>query len=145
VTALGQIVPHVYVGSDPKLLERVPNPMKPFAATFGVMTALVNISGDEFTTVCPITGGPDFGSIEINYSPDEWIVESKSLKLYLGSYRQEPTFHEKVVAKVCYDLRVLLIPKWIEVKGNFKPRGGLAIKPSAMWTPITYLEDDDGE
>jgi 7-cyano-7-deazaguanine reductase len=126
MTALGQQVPHIYVGADPKLLERVPNPI---TNDYRITTTVVTISGDEFTTLCPITGGPDYGSVEIVYKPDEWLVESKALKLYLGSFRMEPMFHEKAIAKICSDLANLLEPDWLEIEGIFKPRGGLAIKP----------------
>jgi 7-cyano-7-deazaguanine reductase len=97
------------------------------------ITPSITLTTDEFTSICPVTGGPDFGSITIVYGPDSWILESKSLKLYLESYRQEPTFHERVVSKICHDIKELIQPMWIEVSGKFKPRGGISIEPSCTY------------
>lgn len=83
----------------------------------------------EFTSVCPITGQPDFANIIISYVPDKKIVESKSLKLYLFSYREHGDFHEDVVNKIMKDLIALLDPKYIEVWGKFLPRGGISLDP----------------
>ena len=83
----------------------------------------------EFTSLCPITGQPDFANIVISYVPDGKLVESKSLKLYLFSYRNHGDFHEDVVNKIMKDLIALLEPKYIEVWGRFLPRGGLSIDP----------------
>jgi|HubBroStandDraft_2_1064218.scaffolds.fasta_scaffold00273_32 7-cyano-7-deazaguanine reductase len=127
--SLGKSVPHVYVGADAALLERVENPMR-----HENITPSITLTTDEFTSICPVTGGPDFGSITIVYGPDSWIVESKSLKLYFESFRMEPTFHEKVVAKICYDLKELIQPLWIDVTGKFKPRGGIEIEPSCSYS-----------
>lgn len=85
----------------------------------------------EFTTLCPITGQPDFGEISIMYVPDEWIVESKSLKLYLFSFRNYGAFHEDCVNMILNDLVNLMDPKYIEVTGVFRPRGGICIYPYA--------------
>lgn len=130
---LGHQVPHVYEGTSADLLDRVPVP-KSVLATDALSQSMftVTIVGDEFTALCPATGGPDFGEITICYDPVEWLVESKSLKLYLESYRQARIFHEAVVQKICDDLFTLLYPRWIEVVGRFKPRGGWAIQPTAM-------------
>lgn len=83
----------------------------------------------EFTSLCPITSQPDFATIYISYIPDEKIVESKSLKLYLFSYRNKGDFHENCVNTIMKDLIALLDPKYIEVWGKFMPRGGLSIDP----------------
>lgn len=83
----------------------------------------------EFTSLCPITSQPDFATIYISYIPDEKIVESKSLKLYLFSYRNHGDFHENCVNTIMKDLITLLDPKYIEVWGKFMPRGGLSIDP----------------
>ena len=91
----------------------------------------VDLVATEFTSVCPVTGQPDFGQVTIRYRPVDWLVESKSLKLYLGAYRQEPIFHEAVVVKICDDLFDVLMPAWIRVFGKFNSRGGIAINPSA--------------
>ncbi|MCJ7677843.1 MAG: preQ(1) synthase [Anaerolineales bacterium] len=87
----------------------------------------VTLSTDEFTCVCPLTGQPDFATITIRYIPDRRVVESKSLKLYLWSYRNEGAFHEHVTNTICDDLVKALDPHWIEVTGAFKARGGIAL------------------
>ena len=87
----------------------------------------VTLSTDEFTCVCPATGQPDFATITIKYIPDKRILESKSLKLYLWSYRNEGVFHEHVTNTICDDLVKALNPHWIEVTGAFKVRGGISI------------------
>ena len=92
----------------------------------------VELHCPEFTAVCPITGQPDFAEIYIQYIPDQWLVESKSLKLYLFSYRNEGMFHEFVVNKIAKDLFDVMQPKEILVRGNFNPRGGIAIVPEVV-------------
>ena len=87
----------------------------------------------EFTSLCPITGQPDFAEIRIKYIPDVRMVESKSLKLYLFSYRNHGDFHEDCVNKIMKDLIKLMDPKYIEVTGIFTPRGGIAIYPYANY------------
>jgi len=87
----------------------------------------------EFTTLCPITGQPDFAEIQIRYIPDRRMVESKSLKLYLFSFRNHGDFHEDCVNIIMDDLIRLMQPRYIEVKGNFVPRGGIAIHPYANY------------
>ncbi|MBQ6237393.1 MAG: NADPH-dependent 7-cyano-7-deazaguanine reductase QueF [Bacteroidales bacterium] len=83
----------------------------------------------EFTTLCPITGQPDFAEIQIRYIPDQRMVESKSLKLYLFSFRNHGDFHEDCVNIIMDDLVRLMEPRYIEVRGLFVPRGGIAIHP----------------
>lgn len=83
----------------------------------------------EFTSLCPITGQPDFARIYINYIPDVKMVESKSLKLYLFSFRSHGAFHEDCVNIIMKDLIKLMDPKYIEVIGDFTPRGGISILP----------------
>ncbi|MBR1850592.1 MAG: NADPH-dependent 7-cyano-7-deazaguanine reductase QueF [Bacteroidales bacterium] len=83
----------------------------------------------EFTALCPITGQPDFAEIRILYIPDRRMVESKSLKLYLFSFRNHGEFHEDCVNTILNDLVALMQPRYIEVKGLFVPRGGIAIHP----------------
>ena len=87
----------------------------------------------EFTSLCPITGQPDFATIYISYIPDKYCVESKSLKLYLFSFRNHGDFHEDCVNKIMKDLINLLSPRYIEVWGKFMPRGGLSIDPYANY------------
>lgn len=87
----------------------------------------------EFTSLCPITGQPDFAEIRIRYIPAEKMVESKSLKLYLFSFRNHGDFHEDCVNIIMKDLIKLMSPKYIEVIGLFTPRGGIAIYPFANY------------
>ncbi len=87
----------------------------------------------EFTSLCPKTGQPDFAKIFINYIADKKMVESKSLKLYLFSFRNHGDFHEDCVQKICNDLVALMKPKFLEVIGEFTPRGGIAIFPYASY------------
>ena len=89
----------------------------------------VRFNCPEFTTLCPITGQPDFAEIRISYIPDRRMVESKSLKLYLFSFRSHGSFHEDVVNIIMKDLIRLMDPKYIEVTGIFLPRGGISIYP----------------
>lgn len=92
---------------------------------------VVNLDCPEFTTLCPKTGQPDFGHITINYIPRQRMVESKSLKLYLFSFRNHGDFHEDCVNIIMKDLWKLMAPRYIEVKGRFMPRGGISINPFA--------------
>lgn len=92
---------------------------------------VVRFDCPEFTTLCPKTGQPDFGHIFISYIPRERMVESKSLKLYLFSFRNHGDFHEDCVNIIMKDLIALMDPRYIEVKGIFTPRGGIAILPFA--------------
>ena len=87
----------------------------------------VTIVNPEFTSVCPKTGQPDFGSLNIRYRPRRHLVESKSLKLYLWHFRNEGVFNEELVARVADDLSRQIRPQWLEVEGKFNSRGGIAI------------------
>jgi len=89
----------------------------------------VKFNCPEFTSLCPITGQPDFATITISYIPDVRMVESKSLKLYLFSFRNHGDFHEDCVNIIMKDLIKLMDPKYIEVWGKFTPRGGISIDP----------------
>ena len=111
---------------NPKLLEAFDNknPDKIAWTTF-ICT--------EFTSLCPKTGQPDFAKIFINYIADAKMVESKSLKLYLFSFRNHGDFHEDCVQTICNDIVSLIKPKYIEVVGEFTPRGGIAIFPYASY------------
>ena len=93
----------------------------------------VRFNCPEFTSLCPITGQPDFAEIRIAYIPSERMVESKSLKLYLFSYRNHGAFHEDCVNRIMKDLIALMDPKYIEVTGYFLPRGGISIYPYANY------------
>lgn len=102
----------------------------------------VRFNCPEFTSLCPITGQPDFAEIRISYLPDKRMVESKSLKLYLFSFRDHGDFHEDCVNKIMKDLIKLMDPKYIEVTGFFTPRGGISIYPFANYgRPGTKYEE----
>ena len=101
----------------------------------------VRFNCPEFTSVCPITGQPDFAEIRISYIPGKRMVESKSLKLYLFSFRNHGAFHEDCVNMIMKDLIALMDPKYIEVLGLFVPRGGISIHPYANYgRPDTAYE-----
>ncbi len=101
----------------------------------------VQFNCPEFTSLCPITGQPDFAEIVISYIPGEYMVESKSLKLYLFSFRNHGDFHEDCVNIIMKDLIKLMNPKYIEVTGLFTPRGGISIHPYANYgRPGTKFE-----
>ena len=123
---LGQQTPNLPQDYSPQLLEAFANahPQK------GAWTSFIC---PEFTSVCPKTQQPDFARITINYIAHEKMVESKSLKLYLFSFRNHGSFHEDCVQTICDDLAQLIRPKFIEVMGEFTPRGGIAIYPYASW------------
>jgi 7-cyano-7-deazaguanine reductase len=102
----------------------------------------VKLHCPEFTSLCPITGQPDFASININYLPDQRMVESKSLKIYLFSFRNHGAFHEDCVNLIMKDLIRLMEPKYIEVTGIFTPRGGISIHPWCNYgRPNTKYEE----
>lgn len=111
----------------PEVLESFPNkhPQNDYWVKFNC---------PEFTSLCPMTGQPDFATIYISYVPDERLVESKSLKLYLFSFRNHGDFHEDCVNIIMKDLIKLMEPKYIEVWGKFLPRGGLSIDPYANYS-----------
>jgi 7-cyano-7-deazaguanine reductase len=123
-------------GPDQALLERVAAP----AAEQGY---LVRFTAPEFTSLCPITGQPDFAHIVIDYVPETWIVESKSLKLYLASFRNHGAFHEACTMRIAGALVALLEPKWLRIGAYFYPRGGMPIDvfwqtgapPEGVWVP----------
>lgn len=111
---------------SPDILETFPNkhPENEYLVTFMC---------PEFTSLCPKTGQPDFAKIIINYIPRERMVESKSLKLYLFSFRNHGDFHEDCINIIMKDLVRLMDPRYLEVKGIFTPRGGIAIYPFANY------------
>ena len=104
---------------------------------------LVRFTCPEFTTLCPITGQPDFAHLVIDYVPGAWLVESKSLKLYLGSYRNQGAFHESCTLEVALRLRSEIAPQWLRIGGYWYPRGGMPIDvfwqsghpPDGLWLP----------
>lgn len=102
----------------------------------------VRFNCPEFTSLCPITGQPDFATIQIDYIPNIKMVESKSLKLYLFSFRNHGAFHEDCVNIIMKDLIKLMVPKYIEITGFFTPRGGISIHPYCNYgQPGTEYED----
>ncbi|MCZ4297565.1 preQ(1) synthase [Henriciella marina] len=101
-------------------LERVPNP---HAGTL----YLARFTVPEFTSLCPVTGQPDFAHIVIDYAPGEWLVESKSLKLYMTSFRNHGAFHEDCTVAIGKRLQDLLAPTWMRICGYWYPRGGIPI------------------
>ena len=118
------------------VLERVPNP-HPDTAYVARFTA------PEFTSLCPVTGQPDFAHLVIDYVPGAWLVESKSLKLYLGSFRNHGAFHEDCTISIARRLADFLDPKWLRIGGYWYPRGGIPIDvhyqtgpmPEGVWIP----------
>jgi len=120
---------------DEAVLERVTNPTKePY---------LIRLTCPEFTSICPVTGQPDFAHLVIDYCPDQWIVESKSFKLFLGSYRNHGDFHEACTTGIGQRLVREIEPKWLRIGGYWYPRGGIPIDvfyqfgetPKGLWVP----------
>lgn len=118
---------------DAGLLESFPNPFEQSAMNPANVQGTVKIVCPEFTSLCPKTGQPDFATIVINYRPRLYCVESKSLKLYLGSFRNHGEFHEACVNRIANDLIALLDPIELEVEGRFTPRGGIPFWPTARY------------
>jgi len=85
----------------------------------------VNIALPEFTCLCPITGYPDFATIHVKYIPDKLLLELKSVKLYINKFRDQERFHEEIVNKILEDLTAVCQPRWMEVVGDFNPRGNV--------------------
>lgn len=104
---------------------------------------LVRFTQPEFTSLCPMTGQPDFAHLVIDYIPDDWLVESKSLKLYLGSFRNHGAFHEACTVSIGKRLIDFLEPTWLRIGGYWYPRGGMPIDvfyqsgeaPDGVWIP----------
>ena len=105
---------------DIKILEKVENPKKNILYT-------VRLTCPEFTSICPVTSQPDFANIIIDYIPKRFIVESKSLKLYLQSYRNHGAFHEDCTISIASDIVKTLKPVWLRIAGYWYPRGGIPI------------------
>lgn len=121
---------------DDAVLERVANPQAgtPYCVRFTV---------PEFTSLCPMTGQPDFAHLVIDYVPGQWLVESKSLKLYLGAFRNHGAFHEDCTVSIGRRLVEALAPEWLRIGGYWYPRGGIPIDvfyqtgpvPQTAWVP----------
>ena len=138
LNVLGTTVDYQYEGADVRLLERFPNPMKIVTKRLGshASTKIV-ITAPEFTSLCPLTGQPDFATIVVTYTPKEWCVESKSWKLFLGSFRQVGEFHESCVTRIAQALVDLLEPEYLKVEGQFTPRGGIP-----FWPTFEYWDNE---
>jgi 7-cyano-7-deazaguanine reductase len=142
-TSLTQLGAKTDLPTEPsaKTLERVPNPHPRENYT-------VRFTAPEFTCLCPVTGQPDFAHFVIDYLPNRWLVESKSLKLYLHSYRNHGGFHEGTTLDIAKDLIQVVAPKWIRIGGYWYPRGGMPIdvffekgrKPADLWVPEQKVE-----
>ncbi|WP_397417694.1 preQ(1) synthase [Phenylobacterium sp.] len=135
LTQLGQGV-RGFDSPEAAVLERVPNPHPD-------TTYLVRFTAPEFTSLCPVTGQPDFAHLVIDYAPRAWLVESKSLKLYLGAFRNHGAFHEDCTLAVARRLVETLDPVWLRIGGYWYPRGGIPIDvfwqtgaaPEGLWLP----------
>ena len=121
---------------DEAQLDRVPNPHPD-------TNYVTRFTMPEFTSICPVTGQPDFAILVIDYVPNKWLVESKSLKLYLNSFRNTGSFHEECTIDIGKRLVKLLSPRFLRIGGYFYPRGGMPIDvfwqagklPSGVWVP----------
>jgi 7-cyano-7-deazaguanine reductase len=138
-------------GEPPMQLgRRVPLPSSPGEAVIQTVANphpgrlyLVRFTCPEFTSLCPLTGQPDFAHLVIDYAPAAAILESKSLKLYLGSFRNHPAFHEECTLAVAGRLVAALAPHWLRIAGYWYPRGGIPIDvfyqtgepPAGLWLP----------
>lgn len=136
--SLTQLGSHTEQPQSPEqaVLERVQNPQSDVAYC-------VRFTAPEFTSLCPMTGQPDFAHLVIDYVPGEWLVESKSLKLYLTSFRNHGAFHEDCTVSIGRRLVDLLDPQWLRIGGYWYPRGGIPIDvfwqtgkaPESVWVP----------
>jgi 7-cyano-7-deazaguanine reductase len=131
--ALGNATRYVYDQPDASVLEWFPNPFADKAQNPHGVTGSLHIEVPEFTCLCPLTGQPDFATIVIDYVPLQRCVESKSLKLYMGRFRQAGVFHEACVNRIANDLIELLDPLSLRVEGRFTPRGGIPFIPQAEY------------
>jgi 7-cyano-7-deazaguanine reductase len=121
---------------EASILERVANPHP----DVGYMT---RFTAPEFTSLCPVTGQPDFAHLVIDLVPDAWLVESKSLKLYLMGFRNHGAFHEECTVRIGKDIAALIEPRWLRIGGYWYPRGGIPIDvfwqtgtlPKGVWAP----------
>jgi 7-cyano-7-deazaguanine reductase len=121
---------------DQAVLDRVPSPHKD-------TNYVGRFTFPEFTCMCPVTGQPDFATLVIDYVPKDWLVESKSLKLYLNSFRNHGAFHEECTVSIGKKVVARLKPKWLRIGGYFHPRGGMPIDvfwqagklPPGVWVP----------
>ena len=135
LTQLGRPTP-APASPDQAMLERVPNPQ-------AEVTYLARFTAPEFTSLCPVTGQPDFAHLVIDYAPGDWLVESKSLKLYLASFRDHGAFHEDCTIGIARRIVAVAEPRWLRIGGYWYPRGGIPIDvfwqtgapPEGLWLP----------
>src|SRR5579862_7759137 len=135
LTQLGRATP-IAAGPDEAVIEKVPNP------ELG-QTYLVRFAAPEFTSLCPLTGQPDFAHLVIDYVPGPYLVESKSLKLFLASFRNHGAFHEACTVGIAKRLVAEIQPQWLRIGGYWYPRGGIPIDvfyqtgapPDGLWLP----------
>jgi 7-cyano-7-deazaguanine reductase len=135
LTQLGQ-PSRGFSSPDEAVLERVPNPQA------GVLF-LARFTAPEFTSLCPVTGQPDFAHLVIDYAPGDWLIESKSLKLYLTSFRNHGAFHEDCTVAIGRKIVEIAAPLWLRIGGYWYPRGGIPIDvfyqtgpaPEGLWLP----------
>jgi len=121
---------------DEAMLERVPNPQAD-------ALYLARFTAQEFTALCTVTGQPDFAHLVIDYAPDQWLIESKSLKLFLGSFRNHGSFHEDCTVRIGRKIVEVAEPRWLRIGGYWYPRGGIPIDvfwqsgpaPEGLWLP----------
>lgn len=125
LTKLGSPTGYQYDHPSAGILEAFANPRPGSPWVVGLDCA-------EFTALCPMTGQPDFGRVHIHYVPESSCVESKSLKLYLGAYRNHGAFHEDCINRIADDLVTTIAPRYLRVFGDFRARGGIAIRPLAV-------------
>jgi 7-cyano-7-deazaguanine reductase len=142
-TPLTQLGRDARVAASPAdaVLERVANPQKG-------QLYLARFTAPEFTALCPVTGQPDFARLVIDYAPDDWLIESKSLKLYLGAFRDHGGFHEDCTLAIGRKIVEVAQPKWLRIGGYWYPRGGMPIDvfwqtgpaPEGLWLPDQGVE-----
>lgn len=133
-----------YDKPDASLLESFLAPSNDKALNTCKSKQIISITIPEFSSLCPITGQPDFAKIHIKYIPRELCLESKSLKLYILGYRQFGEFHEACVNRLMNDLVALLDPEFLEVRGDFAPRGGIPFCPTSRYVKSESLPPSDG-
>jgi len=136
--SLSQLGHQTAIPASPEeaVLERAPNPHPD-------LIYLARFTAPEFTSLCPVTGQPDFAHLVIDYAPSEWLVESKSLKLYLTSFRNHGAFHEGCTIDVARKIMDVVQPHWLRIGGYWYPRGGIPIDvfwqsgppPEGLWLP----------
>ena len=135
LSQLGKTV-HGFDSPEQAVLERVPNPQRD-------ALYLARFTAPEFTSLCPVTGQPDFAHLVIDYAPGDWLIESKSFKLFLQSFRNHGAFHEDCTVFIGRRFAEVAEPRWLRIAGYWYPRGGIPIDvfwqtgpaPEGLWVP----------